>query len=137
MKRFEIDKKDLEMLEEKISKLGDNAESETNSIIHDFGFRTLEDKVTDKLPVSSRNKRHAKYSEPFKADKYNLGFDFKTKGGSANKKNSYGYLVFPNEGRGPRNKIAREFTNKGTSVAKPIIMKELLERITNKIQEVI
>lgn len=133
--KLEIDSRDLERLEQNLSKLGDEAEPTVNEILHGMGVETVTRDVTNLLPVSSRNKKHAKFSKPFTHDPENLGFIFKTKGGAAKNKTSWGYLVFPDEGRGPRNPVEQDFTGRGIDKAKPKIIDELTEVITKKLQE--
>lgn len=133
--RFEIEAEDLEKLEEKLSKLGDESEPIVNEVLHGMGVETVTKDVTDLLPVSSRSKKHAKFSKPFTHDPVNLGFIFKTRGGAAKNKRSFGYLVFPDEGRGPRNPVEQDFTGRGINRAKPKIINELTEVITKKLQE--
>lgn len=133
--KMEIDSRDLDRIEESLSKLGDQAETEVNDLLHGVGVDTVTKDVTDLLPVSSKNKKHAKFSKPFTHDPQNLGFIFRTRGGAAKNKTSFGYLVFPDEGRGPRNPVEQDFTGKGINKAKPKILTELTEVITRKIQE--
>src|SRR5690554_4245347 len=130
-----IDFSEVELLEQKLSKLGDDAESTVNEILHGMGVETVTRDVTNLLPVSSRDKKHAKYSNPFTHEPENLGFVFKTRGGAAKNKTSFGYLIFPDEGRGPRNPREQDFTGRGIEQAKPKIIDELREVITRKIQE--
>lgn len=132
---IEVDFSDVEILEEKLSKLGDDAEPTVNEVLHGMGVDTVTRDVTDLLPVSSRKKKHAKHSRPFTHEPQNLGFIFKTRGGAAKNKTSFGYLVFPDEGRGPRNPVEQDFTGRGIDRAKPKIINELTEVITRKLQE--
>lgn len=135
--KVEIDSRDVERLEKNLSKLGDEAESTVNNVLHDFGVNTVKKDVTVLLPVSVRNKKHAKFSDPFTHEPENLGFIFKTKGGAAKNKTSWGYLVFPDEGRGPRNPVEQDFTGRGVNTARPKIIDELAESIVRKIEEVL
>ena len=59
---IEVDFSDVEILEEKLSKLGDDAEPTVNEVLHGMGVDTVTRDVTDLLPVSSRKKKHAKHS---------------------------------------------------------------------------
>lgn len=138
MAKFELDAHEVEQLEASLSKLGDEAERTINELIHELGFNILESDIARRLPIGARpNPRHAITSKPFTKNTYNLGFDFKTKGGAANNKNSFGYLIFPDEGRGKRNPRAQKFSELGIMSAKPKIMEQLLEQVTQKVQEVI
>jgi len=135
--QVEIDYSDVEILEKKLSEMDKGAEETVNKVLHDFGVETVTRDVTALLPVSERKKKHAKFSKPFTHEPENLGFIFKTKGGAAKNKTSFGYLIFPDEGRGPRNPVEQDFTGRGISKAKPKIINELTEVITNKLEEVL
>ena len=132
---IKVDFTEVELLEQKLSQIGEGSEKIVNEIVHNMGVDTVTRDVTALLPVSSRNKRHAKFSKPFTYEPMNLGFIFKTRGGAAKNKTSFGYLIFPDEGRGPRNPREQDFTGRGIEQAKPKIIDELREVITRKIQE--
>lgn len=132
---FTIESEDLEKLEKNLSRLGNESETAVNEILHEMGAETVTQDVTDLLHVSVKNKQHAKFSKPFETNPINLGFIFRTKGGAAKNKNSFGYLVFPDEGRGPRNPLEQNFAGRGIDKARPKIIDELQEVITKKLQE--
>lgn len=138
--RFEVDAKEIEALEKKIAKLPNRMEREVNEVLHTDGIKIVADEVTKDLPISSwkgtiRPKNHAKHSKWWKSEKDNLGFTVKTKGGAANKPGSFGYLVFPDEGRGPFNPVEQRFSERGLKLATPKIMDKLSERIDKVLKE--
>lgn len=138
--RFEIDYNAIERLEVKIARLPDQMEGVINEVLHTDGIRIATEEITKLIPVSSRNgkirnKRHARHSKWSKSENHNLGFAIKAKGGAANKRGSYGYLVFPNEGRGAHNLIEQRFMERGLEKATPKILSKLHERIDQILEE--
>lgn len=134
---FQIDYSHIEELELKISQLPENTEKVINDYLHKKGVDTTTQNITHHMPVSSKNKIHAKHVRWSRKETENLGFVVKAKGGAANRPGSFGYLVFPNEGRGPRNPEEQLFFQRGLHDSTPKILEDLLEEVTNKIQEVL
>ena len=106
--RFTLKDEDANKLIESIKEFAGNAE--------DVIAQTLENKVADILktsiegliPISNRNKTHAKYSAPFTDDMQGkLSVYIHTK-------KSYHYLYFPDEGEGTsKGQMAHDFTGEG------------------------
>ncbi|NUK31045.1 hypothetical protein HT574_13400 [Parageobacillus sp. VR-IP] len=123
-----------------MAKLPDKMESATNDVLHTDGIRIATEEITKLIPVSTRkgkirNKKHAKHSNWSKSEKINLGFVIKARGGAANKKGSFGYLVFPNEGRGAHNPVEQRFMERGLEAATPKILAKLHEKIDQILEE--
>ncbi|GAF63646.1 hypothetical protein BTS2_0537 [Bacillus sp. TS-2] len=142
MTKFEIDFSEIELLEEKFSRLPDNVEQTVNTYLHKEGVEHTTKDITAIIPVSRPTKRgklksHAKFSKWSTDEKENLGFSVKSRGGAANRPGSYSYLVFPNEGRGPRNHRAQEFMERGLDRSTPRIINGLNDEIDKKIEEVL
>jgi hypothetical protein len=138
--KFELDYKAIEHLEMKMAKLPGKMESATNDVLHTDGIQIATEEITKLIPVSTRkgkirNKKHAKHSNWSKSEKINLGFVIKARGGAANKKGSFGYLVFPNEGRGAHNPVEQRFMERGLEVATPKILAKLHEKIDQILEE--
>lgn len=138
--RFEIDYSQFEELEKRMKQIPQKTESVLNSYLHNEAIRIATKEITDEMPVSSmrgaiRPKNHAKYSDWSKSEQINLGFTIKSKGGAARNKNSFGYLVFPNEGRGSSNPREQRFMEKGMENATSIIMDELIKRLDEVIKK--
>lgn len=139
--KYTVDYKDIERLESKVKQLPGKTENIINDILHKQGIRKTVENITQFINISTRdgrprNKRHAKTSGWHASDLFNLGFSVKAKGGAANKKGSFGYLVFPNEGRGPHNPFEQRFMERGLEVATPKILDVLNVELDKKIKEV-
>ncbi|MFD2638393.1 hypothetical protein [Piscibacillus salipiscarius] len=132
---YNLDYSDIQALEEKLARLPGQMEQVMNDVLHRQGIEITARHITERMPVSDRNKRHAKYSKWWKSERHNLGFTIKAKGGAANKPRSFGYLVFPNEGRGPHNPMEQRFMEEGLAESVNPILNELNEAIDQKLKE--
>lgn len=137
---YKFDFSDLEKLEEKLMQIPTNTEKIINSVLHKTGVKVAVDKITNRMPVSRPkrqrlSKRHAKHSKWSKHEKGNLEFTIKAKGGAANRPGSFGYLVFPNDGRGPYNRVAQNFFEEGMDDGTPEILNDLYEKIEKSLKE--
>ncbi|MYL50254.1 hypothetical protein GLV98_12220 [Halobacillus litoralis] len=133
--RYELDYSEVEKLEEKFQAVPENIEAIINGVLHKDGTKVTTAAITDEMPVSNRTKKHAKYSKWSRASKQNLGFTIKTKGGASKKSGSFGYLVFPNEGRGPHNPLEQRFMEEGLEKSTPEVLHLLNERIDQYLEE--
>lgn len=84
-----------------------------NKALHTTGGKEVSMAIIGFMPRSNRNKKHAKDGDALNQEDLNLGFRIYARGGAARNKGSYGYLVFPNEGRGRSNPVARKFFEEG------------------------
>ncbi|MEY9972266.1 hypothetical protein ABH966_002640 [Lysinibacillus sp. RC46] len=127
---------DLTSLEGKIKALPGRAEKAINQVLHTDAIEIATKEMSNLLPVSNvANKRHAKESNWSTSEEHNLGFVVKTKGGAANKKGSFGYLVFPDEGRGPTNPWAQHFSDRSLQKSTPKILEKLHGALEELIEE--
>jgi hypothetical protein len=138
--KFELNYEQIAELEQKLSRLPGKAEEAINEVLHTDGIEMVTEEITKLLPVSRirnriRNKQHAKTSKWSASEKHNLGFTIKSKGGAANRRGSFGYLVFPNEGRGAHNLVEQRFMERGLEKATPRILERLNERIEKVLEE--
>lgn len=129
MIEFQLSDAQAKRLEEAMAKIGAESEDLVNAVLETKGTKLMIQKIIEFMPQSKKNKRHARQSNPLRHKMFNLGFETKTKGGAAKNKNSFGYLVFPDEGRGPRNPVAQKFVDKGAESANELILQELLDAI--------
>ncbi|KQU58021.1 hypothetical protein ASG66_18470 [Bacillus sp. Leaf406] len=116
-----------------MSQLGDQAEKTINEVLHTFGVKKVVRDITKEMPISKRQKRHAKLSTWSRAEEGNLEFVVEAAGGAANKRGSFGYLVFPNEGRGPSNPLEQRFMETGLYRATNPVLDELGRAIEEQI----
>lgn len=129
MGRYEIDfSKSLE-IEKKMALIPDKSEKLVNQVLRAKGTRTMMDSIIDLMPRSNKNKQHAKDSKPLTFRMRNLGFEVVAKGGAANRPGSFGYLVFPDEGRGPHNPIKQAFFKRGGDAANEKIQDDVIEAL--------
>lgn len=141
--KFELDFESFEEIRNRIGAIGSDIETELNQILKDEGKKTIEPSITNLIPVSRYSKGskkrgpHAKESRWSKQELGNLEITIKAKGGAANKPGSFGYLVFPNEGRGPRNHVAQHFMESGRDLAIPELVEITQQKLIAKIEEVL
>lgn len=140
MNAFEVDYAAIEKLEEKMRMLPNKMEPVVNNVLHTDGIQIATEEITKLIRVSRskwsvRNKTHAKNSNWSKSEEMNLGFKVKARGGAASKKGSFGYLVFPNEGRGSHNPLEQRFAERGLMNAKPKIINRLHEGVDKVLEE--
>ncbi|UOE96075.1 hypothetical protein [Alkalihalobacillus sp. LMS39] len=137
--RYEIDFSEVELLEEKLRQLPGNVEKVLNDVLHKTGVKEVTDHITARIPVSkgkyARIKRHAKMSNWSKSDTGNLEFTVKSRGGAAKNRGSFGYLVFPNEGRGPFNPREQRFMEDGLDNSTSPVLKSINETVDKLLKE--
>lgn len=133
--RAMIEYDNLTGLYDKIRALPNRAEKAINRVLHTQGLEIATREMTSLLPVSKVNKKHAKNSKWYKHETANLQFTLKSRGGAANKKGSYGYLVFPDEGRGPSNPWAQHFSDRAAQRATPKILEALHGALDELLEE--
>lgn len=126
---------DLTSLNERIRQFPNRAEKAINEVLHTQGIEIVTREMTNLLPVSKVNKKHARDSRWSKSEISNLEFVVKTKGGAANKKGSFGYLVFPDEGRGPSNPWQQNFSGRSLQQSTPKILEKLHGALNNLTRE--
>ncbi|MBC6128074.1 hypothetical protein HCA00_04660 [Listeria booriae] len=136
MVRFTIDQKDLENILSQIAKIPNQAERLINETLKKEGAPLAIEGITRFIPISTvglgghfREKRHAKYSNPLLQRMENLGFEIVAKGGASGRKNSFGYLAFPDEGRGSSNPLKQNFFEEGLEYRTPRILEALYRAI--------
>lgn len=133
--RAMIEFDDLTGLYDKIRTLPNRAEKQINKILHTEGLEIATKEMTSLLPVSRVNKKHAKNSKWYAYETGNLQFVLKSRGGAANKKGSFGYLVFPDEGRGPNNPWAQHFSDRSLQRTTPKILEALHGALDELLEE--
>ncbi|MBC1605659.1 hypothetical protein HCJ39_13140 [Listeria rocourtiae] len=140
MVRFELDTKDLELLMKKIADSPGDVEKAINQSLEREGTALAIEGIIMRMPVSQRGakavreKKHARYSNPLMKRMENLGFEVVAKGGASGKKGSFGYLAFPDEGRGSSNPVAHHFFNDGVDDRIPRILDALDKALDEAIE---
>nr|BDD47234.1 hypothetical protein 8 [Bacillaceae bacterium] len=127
--RFEFDYSEVKILEEKLQKLPGETEKTINDILHKTGVRIVQDKIISRMPVSDKNKKHAKLSNPLRSENFNLGFEIKPK-------RQFNYLVFPNNALGTSyGGTPQEFMETGLGLSTKDIIEEINQEIDRKLKE--
>ena len=141
--KFTVDYTAIEKLSEAILKLPNKAEKVINKTLLEESSKQIAEGITPLIPISRdrkgngiRDKIHARnVNWHSKEQKENLTITAKTKGGAANKRGSYGYLVFPNEGRGKYNPKDLEFMEKGRDKKLPEVIDGIESNLIKTIEE--
>lgn len=127
-------------LEEKMRLLPEKAEYEVNHFLWSDGVEKLEAEVYKQMPRSQYKKygipkKHAKDTNSLKITRFNLGIKVETR--VKPKTSNFGYLIFPNEGRGikQQNKGAQEFFEKALENTQDEITEGLINHLDKKIIE--
>ncbi|MBU5307547.1 hypothetical protein KQI18_07080 [Clostridioides mangenotii] len=132
--RYDLNFDNSKKLEEALKKSVVNLEPKINEYLHIKGSKQVMQAIIGFMPVSNRNKKHAKTSNPLKIQALNLGFEVYAKGGAANKSGSFGYLVFPDEGRGTSNLIAQRFFEEGLKSKEDLLFKDIMKIIEEQLK---
>lgn len=133
--RFEIHYGQVEKFLNKLKGLPGNVEGLINDILHKQGIDMATAEITRFMPISEVDKRHAKESNWSKSIKGNLQFTITARGGASKKSGSFGYLVFPNEGRGPHNPLEQRFMERGISAATSPILNKLNKAVDERLRK--
>ncbi len=130
---------DVSKLQKMIISYGEGAETELNEYIHNEGRDELVSGITQEMPVSDRNKRHAKFSIWHEIKNYNLGVVIsnnntgKNTSLSKNKgsKTSFYYLAFVVDGT--KHIRANDFFTKGAEKKYSKIVDGLLKALNKNL----
>jgi hypothetical protein len=106
---------------------GSAVESTINDYLHNVAGRKIASSIEGIVPVSDRNKKHARNSAPFgRQENYNLAVKVMT-----NKE--FNYLVFPDEALGTsKGKTPQDFTGRGLEAVMPELIDEMTALITKQ-----
>lgn len=134
--KYELKFDDNQELIDAMSKVADRSEETINKVLHSRGAERVTQSIIGFMPKSNRNKsnwkqntKHAKTSNPLTSTGFNLGFRVYPKGGAAKNKGSFGYIKFPNDGRGPSNPTAQKFFERGLAQEEDYLMKIVLDAL--------
>lgn len=133
MTRMEVDFSNSEEFLEALKKAPNVTEASLNDFLRKKGTKKVKTSIYDRMPRSDSRKVHARDVTSLTHRMGHLGFVVRAKGGAANSKNSFGYLVFPNEGIGQNNRIAQKFFETGLEAADEPLRNELLDVIVESL----
>lgn len=123
---FSVEQKGFDELLKRVSGYGAEVENVLNDYLHNEAPKKINPSIVGLVPVSDRNKTHAKNNNPFgRQEDYNLAVKLITS-------KKYNYLVFPDEALGTsKGNYPQDFTGRGLEAKIP----ELIEEMTARIQE--
>ena len=127
MANFEISSEDIQRLQEPIMNYGNNAEQTINEFLNTEAKQMFSNSITNLIPVSDRNKQHAKDAQPVKGEQnQNLSLYLHTPG-------KWHYLYFPDEGAGIKfaNKAPYDFMRKGVEQESDNVINGMLNKLQN------
>ena len=134
--RMHIVIKGHEELWDYFTKMRPTFEREANRFMHGIKGE-VEQAVKAKIPTSDHHKdgAHANSSNSMENGELFMGFYVHTRQARTIKKwREYGYLIFPEEGRGNRNPRAREFFEKTKKEYEPKVYEGLLRAMDKAIK---
>lgn len=127
--KFELDEKDVEKLTEKIKSFSGDAERAINDYLRDIAAPSFDKAIENLLPISENGKSHAKGSDPFENEFFNMGVNVKSK-------KEFWYLYFPDQGDGTSlNRGARFFMQKGIDAEYGNTVNGMLDAMMSKFKE--
>lgn len=138
-----LDYSEIAKLEERIKALPKKAEYEINYYLWNNAGNILQKQVYANMPRSNKDKSkvkkapkvHAKDSDSLDKETFNLGVRIQTHLKPSSK--DFGYLIFPDEGRGKhqKRKGAQEFFGRALDKRTNEIADGLLNHLDKKIEE--
>lgn len=128
---FSIKENDLERIQEAIINFGDDAENAINECLANEVKNTLITSITNFIPVSKQNKKHAKSSNPLQGDvRNNLTLLIRTKP-------KFNYLYFPQNAEGQsRNDPPNNFMEKGINNEYDNVINTILDKLQRRMEEI-
>lgn len=128
---------DISKLENYFKTMPDEFESMTNKFMHTYAY-TMRTDIQRSFSVGHTHPggMHARTSDSLEIGELYLGFYVKTRATrTIGNWREYGYLIFPEEGRGPYNPVRQAFFDNAKTKHEPLIferLKAILERAINK-----
>ncbi|MCQ2479029.1 MAG: hypothetical protein MJ120_00205 [Clostridia bacterium] len=123
---YKLDYSDISDLMRELTSRGAKVEPVLNTYIHSTAPNIIKPSMTALVPVSDRNKKHAKSSNPFgRQEDFNLKVKIITS-------KPFNYLVFPDEGLGTSyNHAPQNFTGRGLEK----VLDRMAEEMTEQLQK--
>ena len=124
---FTSENKEFNNLVKSLSGYGAEVESALNEYVHNEAPQKIKPSIEGFIPVSDRNKVHARNSAPFgRQENYNLAVKLITS-------KEFNYLVFPDEGLGTsKGNSPLDFTGRGLEAEMPVLIDEMTQLLQEK-----
>lgn len=134
---IEFNKEDITALSDYFNKLGPEFEKRTQKFMDRYRGHMADD-IKSTFPISRYHPdgRHARTHKSLLDKRLFLGFYIRERNArTIGNWREYGYLIFPEEGRGYTNPTAQRFFERGVERHEPIIverLKSILDRVIAK-----
>ena len=128
MANFTLEQKQFNELMQRVAGYGEEVETALNDYLHLTAPEKIKPAIVGLVPVSDRNKKHAKSNAPFgRQENYNLAVKVITS-------KEFNYLVFPDEARGTsKGNMPQDFTGRGLEATIPELINEMTARILEQL----
>lgn len=131
---FSLKDKDIERIRLAMVRCGETSESVINDYLHNVAGTKLTRSITKFIPVSKRNKQHAKSSKWHEQANYNKAVSI-SNSLKGSRGTSFYYLYYVVTGTGTnRKKGARDFMEKGMNLEHNNIVEGLVEELDRYIE---
>ncbi|MFR4670875.1 MAG: hypothetical protein ACLT69_13670 [Intestinibacter bartlettii] len=119
---FSLEYEDVQKIQQAIGNYEDKAEDVINKYMHGEG-KDKNKSIHNCIPVSDRNKKHARDADSLTNKNFNLGIRITTK-------QKYNYLVFPMTASGTsQGKSEKLFMEEGVKKVKDNVVNEILDKL--------
>lgn len=126
---YQFDSKGIESLQRVLEEQKQVAFEVINDVLENEAKDLFISSITDLIPVSNRNKKHAKTSNPLMAISGELSLTISAK-------KQFQYLYFPNDGSNTKNHVGNlDFMGRGLKAQEENIINKILDRISEKTKE--
>lgn len=128
MANFTLEQKQFNEIMRRVAGYGAEVETALNDYLHLTAPEKIKPAIVGLVPVSDRNKTHAKSAAPFgRQENYNLAVKVITS-------KEFNYLVFPDEALGTsKGNTPQDFTGRGLEATIPELINEMTARILEQL----
>ena len=128
MANFTLEQKQFNEIMQRVAGIGADVETALNDYLHSTAPDIIKPAIVGLVPVSDRNKKHARNNAPFgRQENYNLAVKVITS-------KEFNYLVFPDEARGTSKVNApQDFTGRGLEATIPDLINDMTARILEQL----
>lgn len=123
--KFELKLEDVKRINDIIKSYSGDAEKQINDYLSGPGKIKIINSIVNLIPVSDKDKKHAKDSKPLEGVNYNLSLTIRSK-------RQFNYLYFPQMAEGTsKNNTPNDFMEKGVDSIYDSVVNDLIERLKN------
>lgn len=125
---FSIKDEDVERLQQAVKNFGEGAEEVISEYLENNADEIFRDSITLLIPVSDREKKHAKHSAPLTGEMQGKTSLY------IHTKKPFHYLYFPDQGEGTsKRNMPHEFMEHGVDNKYDTVVNEMIDRIIEEL----